>query len=109
MAYGAQFSFGVFFAAMLEEFGWSRAALSGAFALYAFGYSAFSAVAGNITDRHERHERAVAPVRLLRGRGRARHVDGQRPLRRDGRALVRQAARSRHWAGHSGGQLRRLR
>jgi len=51
MAYGAQFSFGVFFAAMLEEFGWSRAALSGAFALYAFGYSAFSAVAGNITDR----------------------------------------------------------
>jgi MFS transporter, OFA family, oxalate/formate antiporter len=51
MAYGAQFSFGVFFSAMLEEFGWSRAALSGAFALYAFGYSAFAAVAGNLTDR----------------------------------------------------------
>jgi MFS transporter, OFA family, oxalate/formate antiporter len=51
MAYGAQFSFGVFFTALLEEFGWSRAALSGAFALYAFGYSAFSAVAGNLTDR----------------------------------------------------------
>ena len=30
MAYGASFSFGVFFSAMLEEFGWSRAALSGA-------------------------------------------------------------------------------
>jgi len=51
MAYGASFSFGVFFSAMLEEFGWSRAALSGAFALYAFGYSAFAAVAGNLTDR----------------------------------------------------------
>jgi MFS family permease len=51
MAYGAQFSFGVFFSAMLEEFGWSRAALSGAFALYAFGYSAFAAVAGTLTDR----------------------------------------------------------
>jgi MFS family permease len=51
MAYGAQFSFGVFFSAMLEEFGWSRAALSGAFALYAFGYSAFAAVAGSLTDR----------------------------------------------------------
>jgi MFS family permease len=51
MAYGASFSFGVFFSAMLEEFGWSRAALSGAFALYAFGYSAFAAVAGSLTDR----------------------------------------------------------
>jgi MFS family permease len=51
MAYGAQFSFGVFFSAMLEEFGWSRAALSGAFALYVFGYSTFAAVAGNLTDR----------------------------------------------------------
>src|SRR5205809_7214251 len=51
MAYGASFSFGVFFSAMLEEFGWSRAALSGAFALYAFGYSVFAALAGNLTDR----------------------------------------------------------
>ena len=51
MAYGAQFSFGVFFAALLEEFGWSRAALSGAFALYAFGYSGFAVVSGNLTDR----------------------------------------------------------
>jgi len=51
MAYGAQFSFGVFFSALLEEFGWSRAALSGAFSLYAFGYSGFAVVSGGLTDR----------------------------------------------------------
>jgi len=51
MAYGAQFSFGVFFSALLEEFGWSRGALSGAFALYAFGYSGLAAVSGRLTDR----------------------------------------------------------
>ncbi len=51
MAYGTQYSFGVFFAALLEEFGWSRASLSGAFSLYAFGYGAFALVAGRLTDR----------------------------------------------------------
>jgi len=51
MAYGAQFSFGVFFSALLEEFGWSRAALSGAFSLYAFGYSGLAVVSGWLTDR----------------------------------------------------------
>jgi MFS transporter, OFA family, oxalate/formate antiporter len=51
MAYGAQFSFGVFFSALLEEFGWSRAVLSGAFSLYAFGYSGFAFVSGWLTDR----------------------------------------------------------
>ena len=51
MAYGAQFSFGVFFSALLEEFGWSRAALSGAFSLYAFGYAGFAVVSGWLTDR----------------------------------------------------------
>ncbi|HET8578809.1 MAG TPA: MFS transporter [Methylomirabilota bacterium] len=50
-AYGAQYSFGVFFAALLDEFGWSRASLSGAFSLYAFGYGAFALVAGRLTDR----------------------------------------------------------
>lgn len=51
MAYGAQFSFGVFFSALLEEFGWSRASLSGAFSLYAFAYSGFAVVSGGLTDR----------------------------------------------------------
>lgn len=50
-AYGAQYSFGVFFSAMLHEFGWSRASLSGAFSLYALGYSTFGLVAGWLTDR----------------------------------------------------------
>lgn len=51
MAYGTQYSFGVFFAALLDEFGWSRASLSGAFSLYAFAYGVFALVAGRLTDR----------------------------------------------------------
>jgi hypothetical protein len=39
MAYGAQYSFGVFLSAMLDELGWSRTGLSGAFSLYAFVYT----------------------------------------------------------------------
>jgi len=50
MAYGAQYSFGVFFSAILDEFGWSRASLSGAFSLYVLVYSAFALVAGRLTD-----------------------------------------------------------
>lgn len=51
LAYGAQYSFGVFFAALLEEFGWSRAGLSGVFSLYAFLYCVFGLAAGQLTDR----------------------------------------------------------
>jgi MFS family permease len=51
MAYGTQYSFGVFFAALVEEFGWSRASLSGAFSVYAFVYCAFGLAAGRLTDR----------------------------------------------------------
>jgi MFS family permease len=50
VAYGAQYSFGVFFAALLDEFGWSRASLAGAFALYAFAYSVLGFPAGRLTD-----------------------------------------------------------
>jgi MFS family permease len=49
-AYGAQYSFGVFFNALLQEFHWSRASLSGVFSLYAFGYSVFGFPAGRLTD-----------------------------------------------------------
>ncbi len=51
VAYGAQYSFGVFFSAMLAEFGWSRASLSGAFSLYALAYCILGFVAGKLTDR----------------------------------------------------------
>jgi MFS family permease len=50
VAYGAQYSFGVFFAALLDEFGWSRASLAGAFSLYAFAYCIFGFPAGRLTD-----------------------------------------------------------
>jgi MFS family permease len=51
VAYGTQFSFGVFFAALIEEFGWSRARLSGAFSLYTATYSLCAFLAGRLTDR----------------------------------------------------------
>jgi MFS family permease len=50
VAYGIQYSFGVFFAALLEEFGWSRASLSGAFSLYAAAYCIVGFPAGRLTD-----------------------------------------------------------
>src|SRR5262249_32888371 len=51
MASGPQSASGVFFPALVEEFGWSRASLSGVFSLYAVVYSAFALVAGRLTDR----------------------------------------------------------
>lgn len=50
-AYGAQYCFGVFFAALLTEFPWSRTGLSGVFSLYAFTYCVFGFPAGRLTDR----------------------------------------------------------
>jgi OFA family oxalate/formate antiporter-like MFS transporter len=51
MAYGTQYAFGVFFGALLAEFGWSRASLAGAFSLYTVAYSACGLAAGRLTDR----------------------------------------------------------
>ncbi len=51
VAYGAQYSFGLFFAALVEEFHWSRASLSGVFSIYAFAYPCLGFVAGRATDR----------------------------------------------------------
>ncbi|HTO10130.1 MAG TPA: MFS transporter [Candidatus Binatia bacterium] len=50
-AYGAQYCFGVFFNALLEEFRWSRASLAGAFSLYVFGYCVSGFPAGRLSDR----------------------------------------------------------
>ncbi len=44
-AYGSQYAFGVFFAALLDEFGWSRASLAGAFS------TLFTAIVGDFFGR----------------------------------------------------------
>jgi len=49
-AYGAQYCFGVFFNALLEEFRWTRAGLAGAFSLYVFGYCVSGFPAGRLSD-----------------------------------------------------------
>ena len=58
MAYGAQYSFGVFFPSLIEEFGWNRQSLSGAFSLYTFMYSILGFFLGRLTDR-------LGPRRIL--------------------------------------------
>jgi OFA family oxalate/formate antiporter-like MFS transporter len=58
MAYGAQYSFGVFFPSLIEEFGWNRQSLSGAFSLYTFMYSILGFFLGGLTDR-------LGPRRIL--------------------------------------------
>ena len=58
MAYGAQYSFGVFFPSLIEEFGWNRQSLSGAFSLYTFMYSSLGFFLGRLTDR-------LGPRRIL--------------------------------------------
>jgi OFA family oxalate/formate antiporter-like MFS transporter len=51
LAYGAQTTFGVFFKPMSGEFGWSRAATSGPFALYMIVSGLLSIVSGRFSDR----------------------------------------------------------
>jgi MFS family permease len=41
----------VFLAALLDEFGWSRARLAGIFSIYAFVYPTVGSLAGHLTDR----------------------------------------------------------
>ncbi len=129
MAYGTQYAFGVFFAALLDEFGWSRASLSGVFSLYAFTYAAFALVSGRLTDRWgprvviaiggvllglgliamSRVSRAVAALRVLRPRGRARHVHRLRAVQRHRGEVVHAPPRPRDRAGQRGRQPRHLR
>jgi OFA family oxalate/formate antiporter-like MFS transporter len=51
VSYGAQYSFGVFFPALIEEFKWNRQNLAGAFSLYTFMYSFLGILLGRLTDR----------------------------------------------------------
>ena len=50
LTYGAQYSFGVFIPAMLEDLGWTRASLGAAFSLYTVVYTSLSVVSGRLTD-----------------------------------------------------------
>jgi MFS family permease len=49
--YGTQYSFGVFFKPMLEEFGWSRTLTSGAYSMNVILQGFASLVAGQLSDR----------------------------------------------------------
>lgn len=51
VAYGIQFTFGVFLPAISADTGWDRASLSVPYSLYVFIYSALGAVTGRLTDR----------------------------------------------------------
>jgi OFA family oxalate/formate antiporter-like MFS transporter len=51
LTYGAQYGSGLFFAALVDEFGWSRTSLSGVFSVYGAAYSFLGLVSGRLTDR----------------------------------------------------------
>jgi MFS transporter, OFA family, oxalate/formate antiporter len=68
LTYGVQYSFGLFFAPLSSEFGWSRASLAGVFSLYAGSYSFLGLVAGRLTDRWG-PQRVVLLGGLLLGSG----------------------------------------
>lgn len=50
LTYGVQYSFGVFLPAMLDELGWKRADIAGAFSLYTMVYTGCSWLSGRLTD-----------------------------------------------------------
>ncbi|MFQ6672833.1 MAG: MFS transporter [Candidatus Tectimicrobiota bacterium] len=52
VVYGVRFSFAIFFVAVLEEFGWSRALLAGVFSLGTLVFGCTSPVAGSLVDRY---------------------------------------------------------
>ncbi|MBS1270463.1 MAG: putative MFS-type transporter YhjX [Gammaproteobacteria bacterium] len=50
LTYGMQYSFGVFVPAMLDDLGWRRAIVGGAFSLYTVVYTSLSLLSGRLTD-----------------------------------------------------------
>lgn len=51
MAWGSNYTYGLFFEALLKDFGWTRAVTSAAFSLSTLLYGLLSIVAGRLTDR----------------------------------------------------------
>lgn len=68
LAYGLQFSYGVFATGMAEELGWSRAETALPYSIYVFLYSVLSAVTGFATDRFG-PRRVITTGALLLGAG----------------------------------------
>src|SRR5262245_53749512 len=67
VAFGLYFSFPVFFVALLEEFGWSRAATAGAFSLSSVVQGALSPFIGMLVDRLGPRRVMLAGTLLLGG------------------------------------------
>ncbi len=51
ISHGAQYTFGIFFKPLLEEFGWTKAATSAAFSLYLVLYGILGIFVGRLNDR----------------------------------------------------------
>jgi MFS family permease len=51
MGWGTIYTYGVFFDALLNQFGWSRAVTSAAYSLSTFVYGVFSIISGRLTDK----------------------------------------------------------
>jgi MFS family permease len=52
ISYGIQYSFGVFFKPILEEFGWTRAMMSGVVSVYMIVHGGSAIVMGGLTDKY---------------------------------------------------------
>lgn len=52
ISYGTQYSFGVFFKPLIEEFGWTRAMLSGVYSVYTITYGISGIVLGGLSDKY---------------------------------------------------------
>lgn len=52
MALGTRYAYGVFFVAIVREFGWSRGAAAGAFSMAMISHALFAPVTGTLIDRY---------------------------------------------------------
>jgi len=52
MALGIRYSYGVFFVAIVREYGWSRGATAGAFSMAMISHALFAPVTGTLIDRY---------------------------------------------------------
>ena len=52
ISYGIQYSFGVFFKPILEDFGWTRVMISGVVSVYMVVHGGSAVAAGGLTDKY---------------------------------------------------------